>query len=505
MNRHTSWQRFVAVVGVALLVAVVGNMSPAVLADPEGFVFTPLAFLGDPAPRGDTFLAVFESNRINNRGDVLFGTEVPREVPTQEEFGLFLLRKGEITQIARAGEPAPGGSEFDSGFLSPTTLNDQGDAGFVFLLDPFSFPPEGPPFGVNAGVYRFSQSTHTVTPVVIPEVTEVPGGGVFKGAHFGASLNNRGDLVFPGIVETDKGIHLPDEPYIGLGVGLFKANKKGHISRVVNPGDAVPGGGVFDGAFAPWMNDGGDVVFMGHVAEEECRAEGSPPQEIVIGCLGSVYVKDAATGNIRSIAHAGDPAPGGGVYREAKSPVINNRGDIVFLGDLTSPPAAALKTGVFLRSGGETIAVARPGDPMPGGGAFVTASPIIGWQIHVNNPGDVVFNATLDTSTLSTDNGEPIPDTGLYVWLHGSLRLVARTGTVIRGVGTIAHLVMNVLVVSDPESPAVFVPNSGAHNNDRGQVVFGATLCDVGSSPCATSDGRGVLLVATPKSHTRDD
>jgi hypothetical protein len=31
--------------------------------------------------------------------------------------------------------------------------------------------------------------------------------------------------------------------------------------------------------------------------------------------------------------------------------------------------------------------------------------------------------------------------------------------------------------------------------------VFGATLCDVGvtPTPCATSDGRGVLLVATPK------
>jgi hypothetical protein len=35
----------------------------------------------------------------------------------------------------------------------------------------------------------------------------------------------------------------------------------------------------------------------------------------------------------------------------------------------------------------------------------------------------------------------------------------------------------------------VLVPNSGANNNDRGQVVFGATL----------SDGRGVLLLATPK------
>ena len=151
-----------------------------------------------------------------------------------EEFGLFLLSKGEIAQIARAGEPAPGGGVFDLGFLSPTTLNDKGDVGFVFLLDPFSFPPN-PPFGVNAGVYRFSQSTHTVTPVMRPGVTLAPGGELFAGAHFGASLNNRGDLVFAGIVPTDQGIHLPDEDYIGLGVGLFKANKKGHISSVVEP------------------------------------------------------------------------------------------------------------------------------------------------------------------------------------------------------------------------------------------------------------------------------
>jgi len=172
---------------------------------------------------------------------------------------------------------------------------------------------------------------------------------------------------------------------------------------------------------------------------------------------------------------------------------MNNRGDIVFLGDLTPPPSARMVTGVYLHSGGETIAVARPGDPMPGGGAFVTASNIMGRQIHVNNAREVVFNATLDTD----DNGDDIPDTGLFVWSYGSLRLVARTGTVIPGVGTIAHLVMNVLVAIP--SPAI-VPNSGAHNNDRGQVVFGATLRDVDATPCATSDGRGVLLVATPKS-----
>jgi hypothetical protein len=257
---------------------------------------------------------------------------------------------------------------------------------------------------------------------------------------------------------------------------------------VVGPGDPVPGGGVFDWAFGPWINDGGDVAFTGHVAGEACRAEGLPPPEVLIACLRSVYVKKAATGNIRSIAHAGDPAPGGGMYREAQSPVINDRGDIVFLGDLTPPPATGLVTGVYLHSGGQTIAVARPDDPMPGGGAFVTAGNVGGWQIHVNNAGEVVFNAALDTD----DNEDDIPDTGLYVWSHGSLRLVARTGTVIHGVGTIAHLGMNVATVG---GPSMFVPNSGAHNNDRGQVVFGATL----------DDNRGVLLVATPKSHKRHD
>jgi hypothetical protein len=75
MKRHMPWLHTVGVVGVVLLVAVVGSRSPEVFADPKGFVFTPLAFLGTPTPEeGDTFLAVFESNRINNRGDVLFGT-----------------------------------------------------------------------------------------------------------------------------------------------------------------------------------------------------------------------------------------------------------------------------------------------------------------------------------------------------------------------------------------------------------------------------------------------
>jgi hypothetical protein len=167
---------------------------------------------------------------------------------------------------------------------------------------------------------------------------------------------------------------------------------------------------------------------------------------------------------------------------------MNAPGDLVFLGDLPSPPFARRVTGGSLHAGGGTMPGARPGAPLPGGGACVLASHLIGWQIHVHNAGEGGGNATLDTD----DNDDDIPDTELCVGSHGSHRLVARTGTVLPGGGPMAPLVRHGLTAV--QAPAC-VPNSGAHHNDRGQVVFGATL----------RAGRGVLLGATPQSPTRDD
>ena len=52
------------------------------------------------------------------------------------------------------------------------------------------------------------------------------------------------------------------KPYIGLGIGIFRADARGRISSVVGPGDAAPGGGTFDYAVEPWINDGSDVSFI---------------------------------------------------------------------------------------------------------------------------------------------------------------------------------------------------------------------------------------------------
>jgi hypothetical protein len=163
---------------------------------------------------------------------------------------------------------------------------------------------------------------------------------------------------------------------------------------------------------------------------------------------------------------------------------MNNRGDIAFGGDLTPPPDANQSIGVFLYSGGEITAIVRPGHQMPGGGTLVNAS-LVGGNVHINDRGDVVFSGQIDV-------GDDSLVTGLFQSSHGKLSVVARTGTVIPGIGTVDQLTSPSQIVVPP--PPGFFTTSGAINNDRGQVLFQATL----------TDGRGVFLLATPTGHADD-
>src|SRR5262249_28848586 len=85
----------------------------------------------------------------------------------------------------------------------------------------------------------------------------------------------------------------------------------------------------------------------------------------------------------------------------------------------------------------------------------------------INEKGDVAFNALLD-------NGNE----GVFLWSQGSLSLIAETGTVIPGVGTIDKL----------DEYGTGLPNSWVDINDQGQVAFAAVL----------TDGNVALLLATP-------
>lgn len=457
-----------------LVFAVIGLLSPgAVLlggqaSTPPSYTFALLAVLGDPAPGGGEFVFDFEPWTMNEQGEVAFAADL-----TTGGEGVFIARTSGLLEIMRSGDQAPGGGTFEGSVLAETTINDRGDVVFPFTLHPFSFP-----FGVNAGLYRFSHARQTLSAVVMPFVTPAPGGSTFSGVSFRASTNNGRAIAFAGVIPTEDGIRIPGEEYLGLGEGTYRIEPDGQVRKVVSPGDAAPGGGTFDYAGLPSTNDRGDIAFDAHLKGEECIELSSlgRSQAIEIHCLASVYVQAAATGEIRLIVRQGDPAPGSGTFRFASNPKINEQGDIAFFGDLTQAPGFFEARAVFMYSRGRIAPVVRPGDVMPGGGRVVNSflRPL---NYDLNDRGEVSFHAILDTDV----NGDGALDTGLFVWSRGSARLVARTGTVIPRVGAIAHVVA-LGFVGTP-----FALGAQAINN-RGQVVVQAVL----------DDGRGVMLLATP-------
>jgi hypothetical protein len=166
---------------------------------------------------------------------------------------------------------------------------------------------------------------------------------------------------------------------------------------------------------------------------------------------------------------------------------MNDAGDIVFIGDLTTkanptPGDLGHNSGVFLYSSGAIAAVAHPGDPMPGGGKFLTAG-CCDSTYHLNEAGTVSFSGALDTTHVIA--GQAYYDNGSYVSsTSGPVKLVARTGTV-TPFGTILHLTQSGTLSSDPPT---LLGNAGGIINARGQIVFSATM----------DDGSVHLVVATP-------
>jgi hypothetical protein len=134
----TSKAAWMACGSLALLLAAQG------LAHAQDYTFQIVATLGDPAPGGGNHESDFEPEDINNRGDVLFASDLSQPVPGE---GLFLRRNGKTSQITRTGRPAPGtGITFGAGILSTAGMNDAGDIAFGFLLEPST-----PVFGVPGG------------------------------------------------------------------------------------------------------------------------------------------------------------------------------------------------------------------------------------------------------------------------------------------------------------------------------------------------------------------
>ena len=433
------------------LLALIGFIGvSSVKSQPDGYTYTKIAALGETAAGGIQYFFDFEPGQINNRGDVIYVADLsPNGVDDIGE-GVFLLSHGQILALSLPEQSAPGGGTFAGAAYSPAGVNDGGDGAAAIQLEPF-----GNSSGENAGLYRYSANKNSLSAVVLPNDTKVPGTeSKFQGILFGTSINNRGDICFTGLINTN--VPLPGTVVIGKGV--FVIDKKGNIRKVAMPGDLAPFGKVFDFVEVAWINDLGDVGFGAHVQGEEFLQD-------------NVYLSKAPSFQIISIAHQGEPAPGGGMFRHAWGPILNNSHQVLFVGDLTPAPAPRDSLqGLYLYNGSFTVPVVLPRDTLPDGKMKTVSDYIQGH--HLNNPGEISFLALLDTG-----------DEAIYVKSGSTFRLVAKTGTTIPNVGTITDF--DTFGVDQYGRPSL---SGGAINNDRGQVIFSANL--VGGSQA--------LIVATP-------
>jgi hypothetical protein len=493
-----------------------------------------LVSVGDPAPGGGTFRS-FSSLSLNSNGHVVFrgdvsggaagiflvaGTTVTRIVTTsdpaakgslndagqvayvlgQGAVGAYLFSQGQVTTLALAGDPAPGGGSFTS-FDSPS-VNAAGQTAFtgvlstgisgVFLfseggvtsvMHPGDGSPDGDTFtygetpAMNAqgqvaftgrllnsvgGVYLFSQGAIVR---IAGQGDVVPRAPMFWEAFFPV-INGAGTVVFTG------------ELFPGVGA-LFDQN----VNRLFGGGDPAPQGGAFTTfGIPPAVNDGGQLAFVGASSRSNTfdlflssngalvrvAANGdSAPGGGMFTDFGSQLLSMDNSGRIAAdaavlapgrsglflfsysdplaLVQVGDAAPGGGTFDQIGPGSMNGAGQVVFQAIVTSPG----RSGIFSWSGGSTSSVAQTGDAAPGGGTFVFDALNFDFAPSVNASGSVAFGAGLSTG------GE-----GVFLFGDGAITTVARPGDPAPGGGS-------------------FTNAYTASLNDPGQVVFVATTPSV--------------------------
>jgi hypothetical protein len=165
----------------------------------------------------------------------------------------------------------------------------------------------------------------------------------------------------------------------------------------------------------------------------------------------TIFARASEAPTLRAVARVGEPAPGGGTFDrfgQENLPVVapvNARGEVAFFARLSRGTA---DEGIFLRRGDRILTVAREGDRVPGIGR------LSGFGKH---PTPALSDAGLVAFAAAVSGGKAVE--GIFTWSNGRLRPVALTGNPAPGMAS--------SVLAGLDSPAV---------NARGDVVFLATI-----------------------------
>jgi hypothetical protein len=176
-------------------------------------------------------------------------------------------------------------------------------------------------------------------------------------------------------------------------------------------------------------------------------------------------------GVLTTIAAAGQPAPGGGIFGYTESPVqMNDHGDVAFIMTrdyLNLPPPTGFNAGVYrYNSRTGIVPVMLPGTPAPGGGSFWGSF----FVVNINNRGDIYFPGMICTTVTVSFPTQSCPDGSPGVLTYGAYKADAK--------GRISPL-----VVPGDAAPggSYFDFTHGPATNVKGDVAFTG---HVFSDPC---------------------
>jgi hypothetical protein len=409
---------------------------------------------------------------------------------------------------ARTGVLAPGAAPgVMLEFIQGPVVNDAGEVAFVghvhdTLNDGWGTAVFGPDV---SGQTTWIASTFDPAPDLPPET-------FFQLGSSEARLDDDGTVVFDALL-TGPGVTSSDDS------GIWRWHAGGGLARVARAGDPMPAAGpgavlgpLYGSYSSPTLGSDGSVSFFTYVfdgsvtrnavftaSEEETSLfviDGSPVPGLPgvtlafatdafaddhgvwsfnAGLEGPGVVagqddvatlqwspQDGAAMRIR----AGDPAPGtppGVVFAYFNWPYPNAAGDFAYRAYLAGPGVSEENDIAFYApsASGALALLAREGYAAPGTEPGTTFAYLPAFAVVINARGDVVFYADLAGPSVTPDN-----DGGIWRYRRatGAVELLARHGD------------------PAPELPGVVLAGVWPLLNDRGDVVYSATLAGAGVS-----------------------
>ena len=385
-----------------------------------------LARIGDPAPRGGTYISSFGSgfsflSGNNGAGQTAFTSVISPENLFLE--GLYLAGPdATVDRIASTGLPLPTGPGSYGGFASVTAINSSGEVAFgTDISGGFS----------RSAIVRAGAGTGTE---IVRGDDPLPAGliGTFDGHPTPAALGQGGHVVFDSNLDGTPGGSSDD-------FGLFRGDGV-VIEPIVIQGQATPdGNGTFDRPFAypNGVNSAGQVFFVdtdilgtsGGNQDNKAIFRWDPPTPALLGRQGNQALNGNA-GTITQLVRAGDNAPGDGTYFSfGINPSFNDAGQFAVFANVTPDFGTTRQRLMLFDPDGTAREVARFGQDTPNmDGKFERFE-----ETTIEPDGDVLFAARL----FNTPNQSGV-STGLYHYDQetGEITEVVRGGQTYAPVNT---------------------------------------------------------------------